>query len=503
MTPDKITRNSVPRNTIRLSVCIQILLMLIVLAAVNYISFNYYWRADFSRDHKFSLADQTKRTLRDLRKRAKIYVVTSPTTRATESNLYQDLRNLLKELQLAAKGKLSVEFVDPTRDPIRARTLQTRFQYGSNENLVILDYCGRSQFVKMSDFGNFDFTSTSAGRPPRLIAFRGEQILTDAIISLSDPRPRKIFFLEGDGEPQLDVPNSQLSNILDYASRQNIALEPLRLASVNAIPVEGGAVVILGAQSDISHQNIEKLRQYWDHGGNLMVLLNPDAPTPNLDHFISSFGIRAENDRVVRLAPVAFTTTIDRSVRGVFLPKAEPSKRLIGTTAYFPGSTQSLTLQPQIAQKSQLQLRPLIRAGDEYWGERDYHKNSKNEVRYEEGKDLGYPLFIAVSAERGGLRDERVEIQSTKLIVVGNSDFAKNRWLGGTNAKASNLDFILGCLNWLIDRSNLAAIVPKPSNYFYLNLTDAQLSNVAFNTIVVVPGIVALIGILVWWKRRR
>ncbi len=498
--PEKTIRNSIPRNAIRMSLCIQVLLILAILAAINYVSFNHYWRADFSRNHKFSLADQTERALRSLNKRAKIYVVTSPSTRAAESNLYQDLRNLLKELQLAAKGNLSVEFVDPTRDPIRARTLQTRLKYGDNENLVILEYDGRSQFVKMAEFGSFDFTPVSAGRAPRLVAFCGEQILTDAIISLLNPSRHKVFFLVGNGEPE---ENSQLSKVVDYAARQNIAIEPLRLEALNSVPGEASAVVIVAPQFDVSDENIEKLQKYWDQGGNLMVLLDPVVRTPSLNRFISSLGILPEDDRVLRLVQEGFTTNIDRAVSGKFLPKAEPSKRLVGATAYFPGNTQSLTLQSQIAQKKQLQLRPLIQAEEGFWGERDYDRNLKNGIRYDAGKDVGYPVIIAASAERDGLKDERVEVQSAKLVVVGNSDFAMNRWLGGTNATAANLDFILGCLNWLIDRGNLAAIVPKFASYFYLNLTNTQLREVAFNTIVVIPGVVALIGLLVWFRRRK
>ena len=500
---EKIIRNSIPRNAIRLSICIQVVLILSILAAINYVSFNYYWRADFSHNHRFSLADQTERTLRSLNKRAKIYVVTSPTTRAAESNLYQDLRNLLKELQLTAKGKLAIEFVDPTRDPIRARTLQARLKYGDNENLVILEYDGRIQFVRMAEFGSFDFTPVSTGRPPRLVAFRGEQILMDAIISLLNPDRHKVFFLIGDGEPGVNGPNSQLSMAVGYAVRQNITIEPLRLEALNSVPREASAIVIVAPQFDLSDGNIEKLQKYWDQGGNLMVLLDPAVRTPGLNRFISSLGILPEDNRVLRLVQVGLTTNIDRAVCGEFLPKAEPSKRLLGATAYFPGNTQSLTLQSQVAQEKQLQLRPLIQAKEGFWGERDYDQSTKNGIRYDPGKDVGYPVVIAASAERDGLRDERMEVQSAKLVVVGNSDFAMNRWLGGTNATAANLDFILGCLNWLVDRGNLAAIVPKSPSYFYLNLTNAQLREVAFNTIVVIPGLVALIGLLVWLRRRK
>lgn len=498
------TRESVPRKAIRMGLCVQILLMFVIMAAVNYISFNYYWRVDFSRSRKFSLTDQTGQALRDLRKRAKIYVITSPTARTTELTLYPDIRNLLKEFKSAAKGRISVEFVDPTRDPVRARTLQTEFKYGDNENLIILDYDGRRRFIRIAELGNFDFAPVALGQPPRLTAFRGEQILTDAIISVADPHSRKVVFLEENGEPNVENPHSQLSVVVDYARRQSIAVEPLRLNEVESIPSDVMAAVIVAPQSDIRSEDIEKLRKYWDRGGNLMVLLNPDVHTPSLNEFLSSLGILPEENRVLRIMRLAFALGIHRAVIGEFLPKAEPSKRLIGSTAYFPGATQSLTLLWQTAEKNQLQLRPLIRATEDFWGERDYKTRAKKGIRYDEGKDVGYPVLIAASAERGGLKDERVEVQSAKLVVVGNSDFAMNRWLGGTNAAATNLDFLLGCLNWLVDRGRLAAVVPKASSYqFVLNLTDSQLSRIALITMSIIPGVATLIGIFIWLRRRK
>jgi hypothetical protein len=262
--------------------------------------------------------------------------------------------------------------------------------------------------------------------------------------------------------------------------------------------------VIVGASVDLSVEEIEKLRGYWVRGGNLLVLLNPKIHTPNLNKFIASLGIVAEDDRVLQTIRRGFSRAIEQNVVGEFLPKAEPSKRLIGSTIYFPDATQSLTLLPDLAKKNQIQLRPLIRAVKGYWGERDYKHLAKKGARYEEGRDVRAPVIIAASAERGGLNDERVEVQSAKLVVIGNSEFSMNRWLGGTNGVAANLDFFLGCLNWLVDRGRLAAAVPKTvTRASYLNLTPSELNGIALNTIIIIPGLAAIIGIFVWLKRRK
>ena len=59
----------------------------------------------------------------------------------------QDARALLREYEFAAGGKLSIEDVDPEVNFARARELQTKYKFMDKENIIILDYDGRSKFI--------------------------------------------------------------------------------------------------------------------------------------------------------------------------------------------------------------------------------------------------------------------------------------------------------------------------------------------------------------------
>ena len=147
---------SIPRKTIRLNVALQVLAMLVLLIAVNYFSFNHYARADFSRSQKFVLSDQTKRVLRELKKPVRVTVFFSPTVRSPETGLFPDVQNLLKELIFSGRNKIEVEYVDPTRNLSRARELQEQYKFSVSENVLILDYDGRSKFVPVAEMADFD-----------------------------------------------------------------------------------------------------------------------------------------------------------------------------------------------------------------------------------------------------------------------------------------------------------------------------------------------------------
>ena len=130
------------------------------------------------------------------------------------------------------------------------------------------------------------------------------------------------------------------------------------------------------------------------------------------------------DNRVLRTVRLPFATGILREVTAEFLPNNAITKRMAGINILLPGATQSLNIDPSAAQAAGVQIWPLIRASDEFWGETDYVTDEKKGVRYDEGKDAGQPLYVALAAARGGVKDDRVEVESAKLVAVGSCEFA-------------------------------------------------------------------------------
>ena len=486
----------IPRKTIRLNVSLQVLAMLVLLVAVNYFSFNHYARADFSRSQKFVLSDQTKRVLRELKKPVRVTVFFSPTVLSPETALFSDVQNLLKELIFSGRNKIEVEYVDPTRDLSRARELQEQYKFSASENVLILDYDGRSKFVPVAEMADFDIGPVETGDPPRLLAFKGEQALTNGMIALINPERLKVYFLEGHGEPTIGK-GTPLSVFKDYVERQNVSAAPLSFASLDAVPSDCAAVIIAAPQVDIEEREAMILASYWQANARLLVLLDPKAKTPRLYSLLKQVGVVPLDNRVLRTVRLPFATGILRDVTAEFLPKNAITKRMAGINILLPGATQSLSFDVTQSQAAGVQIWPLIQAGEEFWGESDYVTDEKKGVRYEEGKDAGQPLYVAIAAARGGVKDERVEVESAKLIAVGNSEFALDAALN-----QQGLDFLLSSMNWLLDRGQLTGVVPKAVRHFSLNLSDAQLGSIALYTMVVIPGIAAFAGLIVWSRRR-
>jgi hypothetical protein len=342
--------------------------------------------------------------------------------------------------------------------------------------------------------GDFDLTPLAQGGQPILLAFRGEQVLTSALLALLKPDSETVYFLTGHGEPS---PEQDLSNLAEAISQQNAVVKAISLSSTDTIPPDASALILAAPKSDLEEREAAVIGSWLRKGGKMLVLLDPNTSTPRLHSLISNTGIIPRDDRVLRLIQLPLATGILRDVTAHVLPNAEVTRRLEGMNILFPGATQSLAFDQALAQKEKTRIRPLVEAAEEFWGETAYLPNQPGGVAYEDGIDNGQPLIIGASADRDAVENDRVGVQSSRLIVMGSSQFAFN-----TGLSRPGLDLLVGCVNSLIDRGSVSGITPKNATRFSLQLTDLQMSRLALLVVVGIPALAAALGLLVWLRRR-
>lgn len=493
-----MSTRSRPRSlrSVRLRVAVQILAALILCASILLWSFWHFRRFDFSRSHRFELSNQSKETMWNLGAQARIIVYFSPSSLATGAELYNDILAMLKEYQFNAHHyrDLTIERVDPLRDPARAKELQARYKFAGEENVLILDYKGSSTVIPVPEMGEYDTTPAKFGDPPRLVAFRGEQVLTSALISLVEPGSvKKAYFLQGHGEQLPGLPPLQL--VGQNLKRQNIPVAPLLLQPGNSIPADAALVVIAGAHFDPTPPELDIIGNYWKNGGHLLVLLDPTGDTPGLCSFLAQCGIAPRNDRVLRLVNLGTATGVLRDVTGEFVPGSEVTARLLGLNILFLGNTESLALDGNGPHGN---FRPLIQGVKGFRGYTDFANTDGHGVRFDPEKDTPNPAVVAAMADLGGVRDDRVSVGASRMIVVGNSEFMKDKFLAGTG-----IDFLSSAINTLVDRTRLTGTTPKVKAFFTLNLDELQLQTLALWSMLIVPFGAALAGGLVLWGRRK
>ncbi|PYJ73725.1 MAG: hypothetical protein DME72_05085 [Verrucomicrobia bacterium] len=486
--PKKIGRIQIGFNVLA-----QIILLLFLAAMVNSIAFKHYERWDFSRDQKYALADKTKRFLRTIKGKMRVIVFFSPSTPITA-----DVQNLLTEYQYAGKGKIDIERIDPERNLSRAKEMFDKYKVVSDESLLVIDYEGRNKTVKASEMAEIDQSGMAFGEGPRVSAFKGEQAITSAMMDVVQGKKNTLGYVLGHKEPPLSG-NSNISVLKAFIESENIKFQELNLFDFGAIPSELKTILIIGPQYDFSDREMKLLRDFWDKQGRILLLRDPAAKTPKLDAFLNDLGVKANDDRLmVFLRTGIEELALTRDVQAHFLGNNPVTKRLADVRALFFGGTSSLTLEPDRVRAANVRLDPLIQAEKGYFAETDY--NSDNQAKFQtDAKAAGAPPTIGAAVERGASADERVQMNSSRLVVVSNTTFIQDN---AVTQDQQALDFISGSVNWLLSREQLIGIAPKISRPLTFTLNEDALRNLRWIVLVGMPLIFALLGAAVWWQRR-
>lgn len=497
------------RFVIGINVVVQVLVIAIIVGLINFISFRRFVRWDFTRDQKFALSTQTKNLLGSLTKPVQAIVYFSGGGAAGQ--IGPDVMTLLKEYEYASKRKVTLETVDPYRNLGRAKELSEKYKFGGEENVVILDYDGRSKFVNAIDMVEMDQMNPMMPVAPQVRAFKGESALTSALLELVEGKPQKLYIVTGHGEPEVktgDRPEQPEDAMVlgEYFKRSNIKFENLKLLDVERVPEDATALMIFGPRQDFSEREIEQLQNYWQNKGRIFVALNGPAKTPRLSAWLAQSGVKPGDGRLLRTVTVmnlvngSRDTRLMASAEGKFdEPGSTITKDLAGENAFFFGPTTSLELDRTKGTTDQLQFTDLASVGKEFWSELDGTVGpaipSRDPAREKEG-----PFTIAVAVEKGAMHG--VKVDTARMIVVGNSGFLTD---GGLQQFDLGLEFGLNSVNWLLNREQGAGvgIPPKEKKLVSLALDETKLRNLAYAVVLGIPGVVAIFGLLSWFQRRR
>lgn len=491
------------RLGIGFNVFLQLLIVGALVLAANWIAFRHHQRFDFSRDRKFALSERTRQFLGGLSK--PVHLTVFMDARAT---MREDAVSLLNEYKQTQPKFVVMEAVNPYAEPARATELATKYKLGqADDNVIIVECEGRQKLLPQEALADVDRSGEQFGQAATVTAFKGEQAVTGALLEVVEAKKNLVYYLRGQNQPELG-PGGPITQFQQSLERENVQLKDLNLANSPGIPADASAVFLAGARYDLSEPEIKALDDYWGKQGRLIIVLNPEAPTPRLAKFLAErAGIRPDDNRITYLRVLGTTPDGAQIVQrapvtiGESASEASPVTRsLKGVNFTVPGATQSLTLEPERVKAGNVKLEGLVRAAEGFWGEVDYAgtaDGNPESARFDAGRDKKDNLFFAASAERGAVADNRVSVPSARLVVIANSRFLED---GMTSQDMA--DFFRNSLNWLLDRERLIGIPPREVRTFTTSVPEAKLNQLFAVTTLLIPALLAFVGAFVWWRRR-
>ena len=432
------------------------LLFVGILAIINFLAASHSIRWDLSENQNFSLAPQTHRVLRSLSREVLITVF----TREKDPG-YQAYKERLDSYRQASP-KISVEFIDPERQPKIAQN------YG----------------ISRTDTAVFE----SSGHTVRVTA-PSEVELTGALIRVSQDSKKRVLFLEGHGEPSLeDRERTGLSAAKDILIKQGYDVGTLSLLKEEAVPDRTAILVVAGPRRPVTPDEQERIHHYVEKGGHLLLLIDPDTQAdlnPLLNQWGLGVGPGALVDLQDRLAQGDLTSLLVRT-----FTEHEITQDL-SAAVLFP-LARHITFDEQVG--NAWDYVPLARTSPNSWAETDLKGRV---VNLNEQEDIKGPLPMAaaltpkVAPEEGKPRPA--------IVVIGNSTFATNAFVNFPG----NSDFFLHTAAWLAEERDMMAIVPRDSALRLFTPNPLQDRALLYLQVILLPATMLFSGIVVWRKRRR
>ena len=470
--------------------------MAAIVVVINLIAAHFSPRWSVSDRARHELSPKTHAVLALAPDRVQVYALLT-----RDSRYATEVRHLLlayRDSASASGVELQLAFIDPARDLPKIRRLAKKLDVVPSdvEEVVVFSCQGRQQYVDVTDLiaSEIDLSNVGQGYYKRReIGFRGEQLFTSALLSVINEASPTIYFLAGHGErdPVNFDAKEGYSGIARMIDRENMKIMKLALIGSQKIPEDCDVLVIAGPRTRLAQREVDEIDVYLQKsGGRALMLLDPEIVT-GLEPLLTRWKIELGDGIVVEKQQpyVALLEYGDHAL----------TRRLKGLMSVFimPRPISVMTPEGNGDAGAQTVVVPILISSAEAWQELDM---AQDPPLYDEGRDRHGATTFGVVAERGSAGVD-LQLAPSRLAAIGDSSFVKNNMLD--SGVGGNADLFVALLNWLVDRDDLVAIAPRPPHRLVVGMARDVRSRLVLLLGFGMPGVFALAGILVWWRRRH
>jgi len=438
-----------------------ILIVLAAIVIVNVLADRYNKSYDATSNKRYSLSEQTAKIVKGLKQDATI-------TYFNQSTRFREGKDLLDQYANLSP-KVHVEYVDPDKNPQAAREAGIR-EFGT---AIVQVGLKKEEAKSMTEEG-----------------------ITGAFIRDLKSNTRTVCFTTGSGEHQLDDSAREgLSRFKDQLTKDNYESKTIDLLQKAEVPGDCTTLVVAGPTRNYEQPEVDAIKKYVEDGGRALFALDPPlklgheeiADNDALANLLQTWGVTMDKDLILDLNPIGQLAGLGPQVALVTSYGTQPIVNdMKGTATGFP-----LSRSIEIKNTDKTSVQKLF---DSSGSSLATNNLSSAAVNVNDPKNKKGPLTIAAA----GTYNTGKEKSQGRFVVVGSSSWIANRFINFNG----NDDLALNTINWLSSDEDLISIRPKQPEDRRITMTRAQLGWVRATSQFLLPGIVVIAGIGVWWKRR-
>ncbi len=435
---------------------------------------------DMTEAGDFTLSAESRRVLASLDRDIRITGFYSPARVATRELDDQFFR----QYEIESNGRITREYIDPVRQP----AIATAFR--AQDGDVFISFVNPDGTVDMNSISYVPMID------------RQERDMTLAISRLLATGTFSVYFDLSLGELDPgDMSSRGISIFTQLLQANGFNTQPLDLAQLAAtdsqIPLDASAVIIARPQTEITPAMVRVLDDYLRRGGGLF--LAADYPvtaiaedSPFNDYLWNDWGMRVLDAVVVEqiatgptpldvVSAIIYDSDISASI--------DPEFDLDSRTQFRITRSIAIDDDPPVFNGS------VIMSSPDSFGETDLDTLARtNDFGYDDDVDIPGPLTLVAfgsNPETGG-----------RVVVVGDSDFLTDGQIG---SPSGNAYLSMNIIGWLTEYTQSVSFAPTAGvgNVPFIFVDTATLDRIVFGTLIVLPGVTLLLGLGVWFVRRR
>jgi len=438
--------------------------VLVVLTAVviaNYLADRYNKSYDATSNKRYSLSEQTAKIVKGLKQDATI-------TYFDQGTRFEHARDLLGEYKNLSP-KIHVDYVDPDKNPQEAREAGIK-----NLGTAVVQVGLRKEEAKSMT----------------------EEGITGAIIRDLKNNTRTVCFVAGSGEHQIDdSERNGFSHFKEMLGKDSYDAKSIDLLQKAEVPSDCTVLVAGGPTRDYQQPEVDAIQKYVEDGGRALIMVDPPlklgrseiADNDALTTLLQSWGVTPDKDLILDLNPIGQLLGLGPQVA---LVRTYDSHAIVdgmkGTATGFP-----LARSLEVKNGDKTTVQKLFDSSDTSLATNNL---SSPQVDTNDPKNRKGPLTIAAA----GTYNTGKQDSQGRFVVVGSSAWAANSFINFNG----NSDLALNTIDWLGSDEDLISIRPKEQEDRRITMTRAQLTLVRTTSQFLLPLLIVVTGVSVWWKRR-
>ncbi|MCM1007175.1 MAG: GldG family protein [Ruminococcus flavefaciens] len=480
------------------------LIILLIFVPVNLIVVYYDKVYDMTPAGKYTLNQKTAELLDSTSDKEIEVYFTSQLRYLQQVPRYLPLYHTLT--QLNERDNIELICFDPNSDPTIANTLDPTGVLGVNVGDV---------FVKSGDVVKKVSQSLIFQQIDGIDQYAGEDLIAGAIKICTSGSLPTVYFLTGHGEKSIE---DSYKIFADQLKSQNYDVKELNLDEVSAMPENAKIIYLAGPQSDLTEHEAELLDAYLENGGSASFLLAPcetEGRFLNIESILDKFGILIDYNYVTETLAVnklqnREAEQSDNFMRIQYVPTTDDfTENLTGDVIYLVenegyaagiANARSLAEIPEgsFANAGNVEISPLIEntpsSTDGTYSTVSRSMGGDDTTSLEADNELsGIELAFGYYSYNKLTGGKVIAIGSTAMI--DSDEVAPS--INGTGM------LTLFSNTWLHSIEDEIGIGNKIDAVDSMNFKDANEATTAIALTVIIPLVVAVIGVAVWLKRRH